>query len=176
MRNNKRAVVIATGMLAWTWALFASGPGNFKPSTTFPGNSLTGWHPLGSATWRAELGEYVGSGVAGSGWLVLDKSYQEVQFYANFKCTDPCSAGVLIRAAKTSDGGLRGTFVSLGANDLGAFTLTLDASGKEIGRERVAAPAGRGGAAGPPADVRGDMPGGRADASAVPPAGRGRAA
>jgi hypothetical protein len=150
------------------------GPATFKPTVTFAATTLAGWHPLGSATWKAAGGEFVGTAPAGSsgGWLVLDKGYQEVQLYASFKCSDPCSAGVLIRAAKTADGGLKGTFVSLAPGDLAAYTMTLDANGNELVRERLAA-AARGQGAPPPAAARGEPARGRAGAG--PPAGgRGR--
>ena len=37
---------------------------------------------------------FVGKGTAGSGWLVLDHSYQDTGFYAAFRCTGPCDTGV----------------------------------------------------------------------------------
>jgi hypothetical protein len=51
------------------------GP-SFVPDSKFQGSTLAGWHTLGQATWRAENGELIGRGNSGSGWLVLDHSYQ----------------------------------------------------------------------------------------------------
>ena len=83
----------------------AQGPANeFKPDTTFTGSSLTGWTPLGAADWQAQTGEIVGRPRAGGqgGWLVLDKSYQDVNFFTRFRCAAPCQAGVLFRMRKTA--------------------------------------------------------------------------
>ena len=79
------------------------GP-SFVPDATFQGSTLAGWHVLGRAEWGAENGELVGKGIAGSGWLVLDRSYQDTGFYAAFRCVGACDTGVLIRATKTEDG------------------------------------------------------------------------
>lgn len=148
------------------------GPATFKPMVTFAGTTLAGRHPLGSATWKAAAGEYMDTAQAGGagGWLVLDKSYQEVQLHTSFKCSDPCSAGMLVRAARTADGGLRGAFVSLAPSDLGAHTLTLDANGKELARERLAA-AARGQGAPPPPGGRGDASGAAGAAGNLAPVG-----
>ena len=66
------------------------GP-SFHPDTAFKGSALTGWHTLGEATWRAQNGEITGTPKQpGGGWLVLDHSYQDVGFYASFKCAAGC--------------------------------------------------------------------------------------
>ena len=45
----------------------------FVPDWTFKGSSLTGWHVLGAADWKAVDGELVGTPKsADGGWLVLD--------------------------------------------------------------------------------------------------------
>src|SRR6266446_2888540 len=67
----------------------------FIPDSTFKGSSLTGWHILGQADWRAQGGELIGTAKAGGGgWLVLDRSYQDVGFHAMFRCTGGCKTGV----------------------------------------------------------------------------------
>ena len=44
--------------------------------------TLKGWHVLGQADWRAEKGELIGTPKSASGgWLVLDNSYQDIQFF-----------------------------------------------------------------------------------------------
>ena len=59
----------------------------FVPDWTFKGSTLTGWHVLGAAEWKAVDGELVGTPKsADGGWLVLDKSFQDVEFGADFKC------------------------------------------------------------------------------------------
>ena len=76
----------------------------FVPDEKFKGSTLDGWHKLGQADWRVDNGELVGNGSAGSGWLVLDRSYQDAGFYAAFRCKGACDTGVLLRMTKTADG------------------------------------------------------------------------
>ncbi len=111
---------------------------NFAPDVVFTGSRLTGWHPLGQAEWRAENGEIIGTPKAdGGGWLMLDRSLQDVALASDFRCAAGCKPGILLRAEKTPDGGLKGIFVSLAEGDLGSFRVTLDAQGKETSRERL---------------------------------------
>jgi len=111
------------------------GP-SFIPDVNFKAASLTGWHTVGQANWKAENGEVVGKAAEGaSGWLMLDKSYQDVAFYAHFRCADPCDTGVLLRAQKTGDG-TKGVYLSLKGDEPAAYNVTLDAQGKETSREK----------------------------------------
>jgi 3-keto-disaccharide hydrolase len=125
----------------------AAGPGNFKPDGMVTGSALSGWHIVGDADWKAQDGELVGKAKGGGngGWLVMDKSFQDVQLYANYRCTGQCTSGILLRAQKTADGGMNGVYVSLTDGDTASYFVTIDAQGKEVARERLAAPAGRGG-------------------------------
>ena len=41
--------------------------GNFSADGSFTGSSLTGWRPIGGATWRAEQGEIVATAGTGAG-------------------------------------------------------------------------------------------------------------
>ena len=78
-----------------------NGP-TFRADTLFNGSSLAGWHVLGNADWKAQNGGIVGTPKdAGSGWLVLDKSFQDVGFYASVHCTSGCKTGLLMRAEAT---------------------------------------------------------------------------
>jgi hypothetical protein len=114
-------------------ALFAATH-DFVPDFTFRGSSLAGWRQVGNANWRAENGEIAGTPrTADGGWLVLDKSYQDVEFYAEFRCGENCDPGVLLRAQKTPDGGMKGIYVAL-SGEGGAFDVTLNADGKELTR------------------------------------------
>ena len=144
MRVSLRIIALALGVMPAV-LLTAQGPANeFKPDTTFTGSSLTGWQPLGAADWQAQNGELIGRprSAGQGGWLVLDKSYQDVNFFTRFRCTGPCKAGVLFRVQKTASGGMTGVYVSLDDNDLKTYRLTLDAEGREISRDalRPAAP------------------------------------
>jgi hypothetical protein len=113
---------------------------NFMPDGVFSGSTLNGWKPIGQATWRAEKGEIIGSG--SGGWLMFERSYQDVAVYASFRCAAGCDTGVMLRAEQTSDGGLKGVFVSLKEGDLAAYRVTLDAKGVEKSRERLRGPGG----------------------------------
>src|SRR5215204_3211904 len=109
----------------------------FVPDWTFKGNTLTGWHVLGAADWKAVDGELVGTPKsADGGWLVLDKSFQDVEFGADFKCASGCSTGVLLRAEKTPTG-TKGVFLSLDEGEVGGYAVTLDANGNILTRDRL---------------------------------------
>jgi len=109
----------------------------FIPDFTFKGSTLAGWHVLGAADWKAVDGELIGTPKSPEGgWLVLDKSFQDVEFGADFKCTGGCKTGVLLRAEKTPTG-MKGIFLSLNEGDIAGYAVTLDANGKELTRERL---------------------------------------
>src|SRR5258708_643322 len=113
-------------------AIFAASQ-NFLPDAVFKGSSLTGWHKLGQAAWRAENGEIIGTLKESGGWLVLDKGYQDIAFYASLRCTGACKTGVLLRAEKTADG-MKGIYVSLAEGEIAAYDVLLDTQGKETSR------------------------------------------
>jgi hypothetical protein len=147
---------------------------NFVPDVVFKGSSLTAWRTIGQADWRAQNGEIIGTPKGNGGWLIADRSYQDVGFYASFRCSDGCKTGVLLRAEKTADGGLKGIFTSLVAGDLAAYRVTLDAEGRETSRERLR-PAGGGQVrvAPPPAPPPANAPGAAPGAGRGGPGGRG---
>ena len=101
---------ISAGIMAISTVLLApmfgdDGP-TFIPDNTFKGSTLTGWHVLGQADWHAQNGEVTGTVKPGGngGWLVLDRSYQDVGFFSYFRCTGGCATGILFRAQKTAEG------------------------------------------------------------------------
>jgi hypothetical protein len=117
-------------------ALYADGP-NFVADHVFNDKTLHGWKSLGSAQWKVENGEIVGTpDNSGGGWLILDQSFQDVAFYASLVCPSGCKAGVLLRAEKTP-GGMKGIFVSLSDDDRASYAITLDPQGKEVSREKL---------------------------------------
>ena len=111
---------------------------SFQPDNTFKGSTLKGWHVLGNAEWQAKDGEIVGKAKANSngGWLVLENGYQDVGFHFLFKTTGNSEAAVLLRMEKTSEG-YRGVLLSLKKGDVANYSVTLDAQGKEIRREKL---------------------------------------
>src|SRR4051794_41104793 len=130
------APLVFTVVAATALVLGAQGPANdFRPDSTFSGSTLTGWHTLGPAQWKAQNGELIGtaSGTSG-GWLVLDTSFQDLNFFTRFRCAGECRTGVLFRAEKTAEG-MTGVYVALNAGELAAFHVTLDAAGRETARE-----------------------------------------
>ncbi len=116
---------------------------NYAEDVHFKPTSLAGWHVLGDATWKVENGEYVGTPKSpAGGWLVLDKSYQDVGLFGHFQCTGGCKTGVLLRAEKTGEG-MKGLYVALAGEDVASYAVKLDAAGKETGREKLRAAGGQ---------------------------------
>src|SRR5215472_13316686 len=128
-------------LLVTTCALFGvifAATHDFVPDAVFKGSSLTALQTLGAANWRAENGEITGAPTnPDGGWLVFDKSYQDIQFYSDFRCSAACNAGILLRAQKTSSGGLRGVYISLVEGDTDSYDLELNSEGKEVSRTKL---------------------------------------
>jgi hypothetical protein len=93
---------------------------------------------VGPATWHLENGEVTGTpGPSGTGgWLVLNRSYQDVGLYAKFKCSGGCQTGILFRIEKTGDGGMKGSYAELSGGDTVAYyAITVDPDGKIVDRK-----------------------------------------
>ncbi len=130
--SRKILVSVLAGIFLLLTAILAA-PRDFMPDFTFQGSSLTGWHALGQADWTATNGEIIGAPKSGDGgWLVLDKGYQDLELYTEFRCAGACTAGILLRAEKTPDGGLKGIYVQPG--EANTFEIALNAQGKEVSR------------------------------------------
>jgi hypothetical protein len=110
----------------------------FAPDYVFRGSQLTGWRSVGQASWKAENGELVGTVSPGGtgGWLVLDKSYEDLSLFSRFRCSAPCSSGLLLRAQQTPQG-MSGLFVSLADGDLAPYQVTIDPQGRILTREKL---------------------------------------
>jgi hypothetical protein len=149
--KNLRLMGVATAALCVSLAMsvFTAGP-TFRADYRFSGTALTDFTPVGSADWKVQNGEIVGIAKdASGGWLLLGgKAFQDTQMYASVKCVGGCRAGFVMRAEKTPDGGMKGVLMSVTENDLAPYIVTIDATGKEISREALPAPAGRGGGRG----------------------------
>src|SRR5262245_31364655 len=168
--NWRMTAVVMTALCALAITAFTAGP-TFRADYRFTGSSLTGFRPIGQAEWKVQNGEIVGTPKdASGGWLLLDgKDFQDTQIYASVRCTTGCKAGVLMRAEKMADGGMKGLLMSVTEDALVPYVVKIDPAGKEISREPLAAPAGRGGGAGGAGRAGGGPPAGTAPA----PAGRG---
>ena len=88
------------GALLLTTVTAAQGPANdFKPDTVFSGSGLAGFTLIGDGAWTVEKGEVTGKAGAGGSWLVLDRPYQDLNFFSRFRCASPCDAGVLFSSS-----------------------------------------------------------------------------
>ncbi|HUB32281.1 MAG TPA: FG-GAP-like repeat-containing protein [Bryobacteraceae bacterium] len=147
--RSKHAIAAAAIAICALFAIsgFTEGP-TFRADYRFSGTALTGFHPLGAADWKVQNGEIVGTPKsAAGGWLLLDgKEFQDTQIYASVKCVAGCKAGILMRAEKTPDGGMKGLLMSVTEDDLLPYLVRIDGSGNEVTREALPAPPGRGGA------------------------------
>lgn len=144
MRYRLGAFLAAVAFVAAAFAsIIHSASKNFAPDVVFAGSSLTGWQPIGQGSWRAENGEIIGTPTAASGgWLLADRSYQDVAVFASLRCAAGCQTGVLLRAERTADGGVKGVFVSLNEGDLAAYRVTVDRQGAQTSKERLREPGG----------------------------------
>ena len=144
MTYRTGACLAAVAVLTGAFVSITHGASkNFVPDVVFSGSSLSGWQPIGESSWRAENGEIVGTPKsAAGGWLLADRSYQDVAVFASFRCAGGCQTGVLLRAERTADGGLKGVFVSLNEGDLAAYRVSLDRQGNQLSKERLRAPGG----------------------------------
>ena len=114
MRYRAGVFVAAVFAAAASASIIHGASKNFAPDAVFSGSSLDGWQSIGKVSWRAENGEIVGAPTApGGGWLLSDRSYEDVAVFTSFRCAAGCRTGMLLRAEKTADGGLKGIFVSL---------------------------------------------------------------
>src|SRR5690348_1935271 len=162
-RGRTHVVAAAAVCTLLAASVFATGP-TFRADYRFTGTSLTAFKPLGQADWKVQNGEIVGTPKdAAGGWLLLDgKSFQDLQLYASVKCVAGCKAGLLMRAEKTSDGGMKGVLMSLAENDMVPYMVKIDAQGREVSREALPAGAGRAGGGGGGAGRGAAAGGGRA--------------
>ena len=144
MRYRCGTIVAAVAFIAAAFASIIQGASkNFAPDVVFAGSSLAGWQPIGQGNWRAENGEIIGTPTTTSGgWLLADRSYQDVAVFTSFRCAGGCQMGVMLRAERTPDGGVKGVFVSLNEGDLAAYRVTLDRQGAQTSKERLRAPGG----------------------------------
>ncbi len=185
------STVLLVSLVALAFGQAAPGDINgrglsFIPDYTFKGSSLTGWKSMGGATWRAENGEIIGTATPGStgGWLLSDKSFQDVTFNTLFKIIGESEGGILLRAEKTPEG-IKGILLSVKDGvPAAAYRVVLDAQGKELKRDmlrpapggisRFAVPLATNATASRGGGNAAGAPGGRGAAGAA--AGRGGAA
>lgn len=106
---------------------------SFTPDGIFQGSSLAGWKHFGNAKWTASNGEITGTG---DGLLIFDKPTQDTGVYLQFRCESDCNAGIFLRLEKKGDG-MCGVLLSMQQEELAAYRVTLDATGKETERTKL---------------------------------------
>ncbi|WP_221031552.1 FG-GAP-like repeat-containing protein [Actomonas aquatica] len=110
----------------------------FQPDYTWGGTSLEGWRSLGDGDWTVEGGEIVGRATSeAGGWLMAEQGLQDVGLHAKFKATGGAVTAVLLRMEEMDTGGWRGVLLELqdGEEGVQAFSVKLDAAGRETSRE-----------------------------------------
>ena len=135
-RARKQALILLCGpavVLALAVALAYAQSPSFAPDASFKSSSLNHWHSVGDAKWSATNGEITGKG---DGWLFSDQASQDTGVYLQFHCDGECDAGILLRAQKTGDE-TRGVLLSIHGEELAAYSVTLDAQGKQTAQARL---------------------------------------
>src|SRR5215217_370411 len=134
------STIILAGIAALSYG--QTNPGDFTgrgmsliPDYTFKASALTGFHTLGSGNWQAANG-VIKVKANGIGYLVSDKSFQDLQLRTLFKADANTEIGFLFRVEKTIDG-YKGFLVSVKGTETGSYKVTLDAQGKEKHREKL---------------------------------------
>ncbi|SEK29846.1 FG-GAP-like repeat-containing protein [Parapedobacter koreensis] len=139
MKRMLNIVITMVCAIQLSWGQMAgetNGRGlSFVPDYQFKGSSLTGWNALGTAEWQAVDGELVGKGhdTSAVGWLMLDRSFQDVTINTLVKINGDGEAGVLFRAEQT-ESGMKGVLVSLKTDEAAAYGVEIDAQGREKSR------------------------------------------
>src|SRR3954467_13484044 len=111
MANKTRFLFLVTPLTLLGLA-FGVGP-SFRPDRTVKGSGLSGWHTVGTATWKVENGLITGTPQQDAGGiLMLDESLQDVGLYAAFRRAPGCRTGILMRLTKNGDG-MKGVYISL---------------------------------------------------------------
>ena len=111
---------------------------SFIPDWTFKGATLDEWKRVGKGDWTVQNGELVGkaSSADATSWLVLNQSFQDVGFHALFKCSKDSETGILFRMEQTAEG-FNGVLLSIKADEVAPYQVTLDTNGQELGRTKL---------------------------------------
>jgi hypothetical protein len=95
MKTLRMMVVAMAAMSVWlATSVFTAGP-TFRADYRFSGTALTDFKSVGSADWKVQNGEIVGTAKdTNGGWLLLgDKEFQDTQMYASIKCAAAARPG-----------------------------------------------------------------------------------
>jgi hypothetical protein len=169
--------LVLTIVSAAALSIGLSGQGTFIPDWTFKGSALKGMQQVGQATWRVENGEIIGTPTgADGGWLLLENGYQDVQVAASYRCGGQCTAGIMVRSEKGTDG-TKGVYTVISGAERSTAAVTVAADGRIVAREPLARSAGGQARFAPPAPPPGapGAAGGRAGGAGRGGPGRGGA-
>lgn len=102
---------------------------DWMPDTIYSGEMIDGLPAGGEVDWHIEGKDIVARPRPGGrgGWLLLDRPLQDVAAYVEFKCANPCDAGLVVRAARTDGGGFAGTLAHYGSEPSGLAGLQFAA-------------------------------------------------
>jgi hypothetical protein len=106
------------------------------PDYVYKGSSLSGWHTLGNADWKASNGIITAKANGSASYLISDRGFQDVQLRSLFKADATTEVGFLFRLQKTSDG-MKSYLVSIKGADIALYKVELNAQGKETKRDRL---------------------------------------
>ena len=138
MKTHRSAIVAALLVLIATAASTEPPNPPFVPDLEL--RSLDGTHQLGRTGWTSRAGVLQSPAVDGNAWLVVERNHQDVEIQAEFRCSDPCRLGLLLRASSTPDGLLSGVLVPFGDAGRPAERIKVDTAGSIV--ERKALPLG----------------------------------
>lgn len=97
MRWSVILIVIASLLTVATVTIWSQqAEEGFVP--LFNGKDLTGWHVMGSPSWKVENGILVCTG-EGGGWLRSDKQYENFVLRLEFRISKGGNSGIFIRSA-----------------------------------------------------------------------------
>ncbi|MBW3625428.1 MAG: DUF1080 domain-containing protein [Armatimonadetes bacterium] len=94
-RRELVALLLAVPLYGALNAMGATGEKGFTP--LFDGQTLNGWHEVGTKGWAVRDGTIVGPG-RGGGWLRSDKEYGDFVLRLEFRNSRRGNSGVFVRA------------------------------------------------------------------------------
>lgn len=110
----------------------------FIPEFTFEDSGIKDWTIIGDADWKVQNGEIIGSAKSGSsgGYLMLNRSFQDVGLRTLFKPDNTGELGILFRIEKINDE-YKGILLSIKGTEVSHFQVLLDKNGKEKSRQKL---------------------------------------
>ena len=137
--STKTWISTLAAVFVFLTAIFAATH-DFVPDFSFQGSSLTGWHSLGPASWRAQNGEIIATPQSRRRRLAGDGQGLSGRRVLHGRCAAPRNAmpaSCCERKRRPTAAGRESTSSLSGEG--GSYDLTLNADGKELSRTRSAA-------------------------------------